>query len=112
MLNPLIQEENILLGSILDNITIDCRVNSLYIYGNIKSANDIEEIKKRITYNIQDIHIVDSVCILSNACLFFKELEKENSDLKIYVGNKKLYDLLYSLEVNNRIFLKRYNDII
>lgn len=79
--------------------------NVVTISGNIKSVGDFQDIKSAIdavtaTYKSISINVVDSLSITSSVIGYLNKLVlKDNIDIRLYVGNEQLLNLLDDLSL-------------
>ncbi|MDK9694274.1 MAG: hypothetical protein OEL19_08530 [Sulfurimonas sp.] len=79
--------------------------NVITISGNIKSVGDYQAIKSTVdalstTYKSIAINIVDSLSITSSVIGYLNKLVlKDNIDIRLYVGNEQLLQLLDDLSL-------------
>lgn len=83
------------------------------IEGNIKSISDFQKIKTSLdelttTLNTIELFIKDSLSITSSVIGYLNKLVlKDNIDLKLYVGNEMLYNLLEDLDLIQKLKVQK-----
>lgn len=95
---------------------MECKAvgNHVKIEGNIKSTshfqtifNEIESLIKN-NYKELEIHILDSISLTSSVIGYFSKLvHADNIDVKVYVSDSQLYDLLEDLGLLNTLKVKQ-----
>jgi len=79
--------------------------NVVTISGNIKSVGDFQDIKNAVdavtaTYKSIAINVVDSLSITSSVIGYLNKLvQKDKIDIRLYVGNEQLLELLSDLNL-------------
>ena len=83
------------------------------VIGNIKSISDFQSIKKCLDEMIQShttitIKVTDSISIISSVIGYLiKLIHKDNINIKMIVGDERLYDLLDELSLITTFNVKR-----
>lgn len=84
---------------------IETSVNNITITGNIKSVSDFQSIKEVvdsviIQHKQININILNSLSITSSVIGYLNKLVlKDNIDIRMYVGNEQLLNLLDDLNL-------------
>jgi len=87
--------------------------NRIVVRGNVKSAEDYEEIKNAVDSIVANngyvvIDLIDSISLTSAVIMYLSELvEKNQIVIEMYVGDNELYDLLNDLGVINLFKVKK-----